>query len=309
MKGSFTMACYYKIRPDGSEELRYQQPDFPFRIDRDYLSTYPNYSYLSHWHDEIEMIRIRSGEMTYHVNGRDILLKKGEGIFVNARQLHYGSGDGECEFLCAVFHPMLLCSNSFIETQYVRPLLEDPGLAWMTFSEENADELPVIQKLDRLFDEGEGENDLLRQQAALFEIWDDLIRLGGIERKPDEPSQSRLTALRAMISHIQENYSGKISLEDISHAGSVGRTTCCALFREYTNLSPLAYLTDYRLERARELLQKTDLSVTAVGQEVGFSTPSYFAKMFRERYGKTPREFRYTLDSSSGKERMGESEN
>lgn len=89
----------------------------------------------------------------------------------------------------------------------------------------------------------------------------------------------------------------------------MGRTTCCALFREYTNLSPLAYLTDYRLERARELLQKTDLSVTAVGQEVGFSTPSYFAKMFRERYGKTPREFRYTLDSSSGKERTGESEN
>lgn len=286
------MSCDFVIRSDGSEIQRFQSPDYPLRIEKDFLSTYPNYSYLSHWHDEVEMISVKSGEMTYHVNGRHILLREGEGIFVNARQLHYGSGDRECEFLCLTFHPMLLCSNTLIETKYVRPMLEDPGLAFMTLSEEKPDQLPLLEKLDQMFEVDRGEKDLLRQQAILFEIWDELVHLSGLECEAKKPPASRLTALREMISFIHRNYGKKISLDEISHAGSVGRTSCCKLFNEYTNLSPLAYLTDYRLERACELLAKTDLSMTEIGQEVGLSTPSYFAKIFRERFGQTPRDFR-----------------
>lgn len=288
------MSCDFVIRSDGSEIQRFQSPDYPLRIEKDFLSTYPNYSYLSHWHDEVEMISVKRGEMTYHVNDRHILLREGEGIFVNARQLHYGSGDRECEFLCLTFHPMLLCSNTLLETKYIRPMLEDPGLAFMTFSEENSDQHPVLEKLDQMFEEDRGERDLLRQQAILFEIWDMLFQLSGLEHETGKSPASRLTALKEMISFIQKNYARKISLDEISHAGSVGRTSCCKLFRKYTNLSPLAYLTDYRLERACELLARTDLSVTEIGQEVGLSTPSYFTKIFRERFGQTPRDFRRT---------------
>lgn len=286
------MGCDFIIRSDGSEIQRFQSPDYPLRIEKDFLSTCPNYSYLSHWHDELEMISVKSGEMTYHVNGRHILLREGEGIFVNSRQLHYGSGDGECEFLCLTFHPVLLCSNTLIETKYVRPLLEDTSLAFMTLNEAKPDQHCVLQKLERMFDENQGGNDQLLEQAILFEIWYGLVHMRGIEHESDKPSVGRLTALREMISFIQKNYASKISLEEISYAGSVGRTTCCALFKQYTNLSPLAYLTDYRLERACDLLNTTDLSITAIGQEVGLSTPSYFAKVFRERFGQTPRDYR-----------------
>ena len=76
------------------------------------LSHYPNYSAISHWHDDIEFLMIRSGQIQYNVNGKILTLEQGQGIFVNSRQMHYGFSEShrECEFFCILIHPMLLCT-------------------------------------------------------------------------------------------------------------------------------------------------------------------------------------------------------
>ena len=99
------------IKEDYSEKVQYNDPDYPVYIRRNFLSTYPHYAAPSHWHEDIELIAVLSGQMKYSVNGEIIDLKEGEGIFVNSRQMHFGFSDtnAECEFLCTLFHPMLLC--------------------------------------------------------------------------------------------------------------------------------------------------------------------------------------------------------
>ncbi|MFM8363165.1 MAG: helix-turn-helix domain-containing protein, partial [Haliscomenobacter sp.] len=60
----------------------------------------------------------------------------------------------------------------------------------------------------------------------------------------------------------------------------------------YTGLNPVNYLTEVRLNRARQLLEAhVYQTVAEVSYAVGFKTPRYFAQLIRDRYGKSPSEF------------------
>ena len=90
------------VNDDYSEKVQYDDPDYPVMISRDFLSSYPNYAAPSHWHDDIELIAVLSGQMQYSVNGEIFDLCAGEGVFINSRQMHFGfsSDREECEFIC-----------------------------------------------------------------------------------------------------------------------------------------------------------------------------------------------------------------
>ena len=64
--------------------------------------------------------------------------------------------------------------------------------------------------------------------------------------------------------------------------------------KQFTNVTPLQYLNHCRLEAARRILleQPSRRSVTQVALDCGFSSPQYFATVFGQRFGCTPREYR-----------------
>ena len=65
-----------------------------------------------------------------------------------------------------------------------------------------------------------------------------------------------------------------------------------------TGEMPVELLRDMRLREARRLLTTTELSISEIAYEAGFSTPAYFTKCFREAYGQTPSELRDSLSGS-----------
>ena len=75
---------YLDLKDDLSEKMVYDHPDCPVYTIHELLSHYPNYSAISHWHDDIEFLMIRSGQMQYNVNGKILTLEQGQGIFVNS---------------------------------------------------------------------------------------------------------------------------------------------------------------------------------------------------------------------------------
>lgn len=95
-----------------------------------------------------------------------------------------------------------------------------------------------------------------------------------------------------MINFIQYNYKESVTLSEIAAAGAVCKTECCAVFKKYVNLTPIAYLNDYRLRKSLELLVKTDMTVCEICYEVGFSGASYFSETFKKVFGCTPIEYR-----------------
>lgn len=79
-----------------------------------------------------------------------------------------------------------------------------------------------------------------------------------------------------------------LSVDSLAEKMGMGRSQFYRKIKALTNLSPVELLRDLRLKRARDLLLTTDKTVSEIAYEVGFSTPAYFTKCYREVYSETP---------------------
>lgn len=75
----------------------------------------------------------------------------------------------------------------------------------------------------------------------------------------------------------------------------IGRSQFYRKIKALTNYSPVELVRKLRLEKARELLTKTDDTVSEISYNVGFNSPAYFTRVYRETYGETPGELRKRL--------------
>lgn len=281
------MPALIDLRDDSSEKVQYDDPSYPIYVRDGLLSQYPNYTAPSHWHDDIELIAVTSGEMRYNVNGEIVNIPNGGGIFVNSRQMHFGFSDtkSECGFLCVLLHPMLLCSVSAYENDFVMPVIRNTAIPYVLLKEDTGWQKEILEQVHGIYAAKGRETSALKVQAAFSTIWSALY-----ENMPQKdvslaPQSTDLAIMKNMVGFIQKYYSRKISLADIAAAGTVGQSKCCKLFAKYFNLTPNVYLTQYRLNKSLELLRSTDLSV-------GFNGASYYAETFRKWFGKRPTEFR-----------------
>ncbi|MGI6239250.1 MAG: AraC family transcriptional regulator [Christensenellales bacterium] len=281
---------------DHSERVPYNDPQLPIYASRGRVSRFLNSAVSVHWHDDIEFSIITAGRMSYSINGAVRTLHEGEGIFINARQFHSNfSADGtDCEYICLLFHPLMLCAHPHLEKTSVTPVLTNDALPYAIFDEKTpwkAEMLGDIWRAYELFCASKGDSMLL-MQSYFYKIWSLLYVHMPPAPKPAAQTGSRLSALRDMISYIQKNSAGKITLAEIAAAGKVCQSNCCALFQEYLRLSPVEYLIVYRLNQSAEMLKGTRMRMTEIAHAVGFSGASYFAEAFRKRYGCTPTEYR-----------------
>ena len=67
-----------------------------------------------------------------------------------------------------------------------------------------------------------------------------------------------------------------------------GRTQLFHLFKQHTGLSPNEYLVRFRVKKAKEMLTQTSMSIVAVAKATGFSSVSYFNKVFLKYEGSRP---------------------
>ena len=95
-----------------------------------------------------------------------------------------------------------------------------------------------------------------------------------------------------MLTFIHAHYSEKLTLNDIAAAAYVRTRECIRCFRNTINQTPLEYVMEYRLNTAKQLLDDTKMSITDISYHCGFSSNAYFGKIFREKYGMTPLQYR-----------------
>lgn len=96
----------------------------------------------------------------------------------------------------------------------------------------------------------------------------------------------------AIMDAIEADEACEITIGDLLEQQGVSRRQVERLFKKYCNTSPGRYLKDLRLDRARDLLDQTNMSVIDISTAVGFSTASYFSKSFALRFGCTPSRYR-----------------
>ena len=282
-------------REDFSERVSYNFPSYPAYINNSFLSSYPNYSALSHWHEEIELIAVISGTMRYNVNGEIITLNKDEGIFVNSKQIHFGfsKDKNECNFICVVIHPVLLCASSEIESKYITPLINNEKLPFLKFSQEIRNGIEIFNCITNMWKYFQSDNPELLIQSEFFKLW--TLILNNAEKTIPKTTKSEMYCFKLMNDFIVKNHNEKISLEEIACSGNVCKTSCITIFKKFTNQTPFEYLNEYRLRKAVELMKNSEMNITEIAFETGFNSASYFAETFRKYYGINPDTYRKAL--------------
>ena len=91
---------------------------------------------------------------------------------------------------------------------------------------------------------------------------------------------------------IEGSYDRNISLDEICREAAVSRNYFCYLFKREVGVSVWNYLTQLRMERAKKLLEETDLRSYEIAFQVGYDNPSYFSRIFKKYEQMTPNEYR-----------------
>lgn len=91
---------------------------------------------------------------------------------------------------------------------------------------------------------------------------------------------------------IDTRYAEQLKVRDFADRYYFSQEYLTRLFRQQYGKSIIEYLTDVRMERARALLQGTDLSVTEISARVGYTDKGYFSRVFRDMFDQTPKEYR-----------------
>lgn len=281
------------MKDDRSEIVHYDFEDFPIYIRKALLSSYNNFEASPHWHDDIEFIIVLKGKMNYKINGKIITVEKNEGVFVNSRQLHCGFSKSktECDFICILIHPLMLCISQALEQKYVLPLLKSRNLPYIKLSSDTPWQKETLNCLLSIYNAKNTSTAPLTVSSLFLKIWS-LIFENSNASVSFKNQNSDFTVLKNMIGYIQKFYREKITLADIALSGAVGQSKCCKLFDKYIGVSPNAYLIQCRLHHSTWYLKNTDMTITETAQTVGFSGSSYYAEAFKKHYGKSPSEYR-----------------
>jgi len=102
----------------------------------------------------------------------------------------------------------------------------------------------------------------------------------------------KVTQIRPAINYIDANYNKLITLADVARASHLSVSRLAHIFKEQMGSTIIDYLTNVRIERAKQLLLATDQNCTEVCFEVGYNNQSYFTRTFKGLVGMTPRQFR-----------------
>lgn len=129
----------------------------------------------------------------------------------------------------------------------------------------------------------------------LRELMIDVINSISLPVRPQECKYCEL--IEKGIEFLDSNYNRNISLDEISKHLSVSKNYFSYLFKRDTGISIWAYLTDIRMNKSKELLEKTNMKSYEVAYNVGYDNPSYFSKTFKKRFKQSPSEYRINRET------------
>lgn len=256
-----------------------------------------NVSYHEHYHDFVELVYTLRGRCIHKINGVEYSVKRGDMLFINYNQSHSINGIGDNYYINILLKPeyinmglvnqenafALLNLNGFDD--FIKIL--DESKSKVTFSGEERDRIEeIISVIKKETEEKNPGYDLaIRSELNLLLIM--VFRkmslaidegIGGIDEK--------------LLAYIHQHSAEKLSLTDVAKKCSYNSSYFSRAFKEYTGCTFTAYLKKVRMEKAMQLIEATNLKITDIYEQVGYSDKTKFFAHFKSFAGVSPLNYR-----------------
>ena len=210
---------------------------FPVYISVEQIQAYDHGTFLWHWHPEIELTWIISGEMEYQINDTIYKLSAGDGIFGNSNSLHTGRriNGQQCTYLSITFHPRFLYGyeNSILQTKYVGFITSNESWASLALKQDVEWQKDILDAIKEIYELSKAPADdfELSVHRKLMYIWHRLYLHFSVQPNQGNKSFLHIQRLREILTFIHENFATEISLDEIAESISLSKSECCRFFK------------------------------------------------------------------------------
>ncbi len=101
--------------------------------------------------------------------------------------------------------------------------------------------------------------------------------------------------IQQAVMYVRENFDKDLNMAVVSNHISMNYSLFSYAFKQYTGTNFVAYLKDIRMEKAKELLENTDMRIIEISQKVGYENEKHFMKIFKTSFGVSPTEYRKNM--------------
>lgn len=121
-----------------------------------------------------------------------------------------------------------------------------------------------------------------------------------VEEKTEDVKNKTIS--RKILQYIEEHYQEDISLQDVASSLNYSEAYFCKIFKQCFEQNFIVFLSKFRVEKAKTLLEEISINVKEISTKVGYHDSNYFAKVFKRLTGVTPSEYRINFLKESDRE-------
>lgn len=247
-----------------------------------------------HSHSVLEIAYILSGKGQYLIDGVTYDVKQGDLLVCNPGVMHQSiitnPADPTLEFVAGI-------SDLHFLNMEPNTLKLPDGCPVLSLSNEVKREISrcCYEIIDENMAPQSGRYYLVQAQMMKILI---LLYRSVVEKPKDEvvgvpfESYSKSYVVQKIIQYLKANYSQHISLDGIAQNMYLSPVYISKIFKEKTGDSPINYLIQIRLAKAKEMLEENRGSIRAIAAQVGYDDVYHFSKLFKKYYGVSPLYYR-----------------
>ena len=257
-----------------------------------------------HIHNELELFLLTSGQRTFYFNDATIVLEKGDFIFINSRIPHKTYAPLGSKGILLQFKTET--DNQDGTYRMAMELLGRRNESYLFMRKGTRFHYEMEQCIHKIYREYEekGPSYDVFIKSYIYEILAHLYRNKVLNNPRELLNLKTIEKLKPALDYIEQHYTSKVRLEQISECLHVDKSYVCRMFKSMMGITFVDYLNYVRICRAQELLLTTQKNISEIAYEVGFSAVAYFIKCYKKYFFCTP--FVYRRMTMLDKKYIGE---
>lgn len=255
-----------------------------------------------HFHDEVEFLRIEGGEFLCHAGGADYIAQTGDVIYIASRVPHatetlrYGTNTTLIQFAVENYTNNSNITGSKSLYRFINNS-EKPAHIFKLDSDENRLMSSYIDKIcEEISNRNTGYEHFIT--AGIHSMIGLLYRMKLMQNTESFFNNKYIDKIMPALKFIDTHYNEQITLESLSATTNMNPSYFCRVFKKATNSTFTEYLNFVRVIKSERLLTSNSGSVSDIALDVGFSSVSYFNRIFKRFKSLSPSEYRkirYTI--------------
>lgn len=255
----------------------------------------------AHIHNYIEILYALSGKFRVLLDNKEHSFCEGDMVLINSNEIHsvFSLSSGSNRYIVIKFEPEIFytTSQSLFEMKYIMPFILNESIHQKVFLKKSISDTVIpglISDINKEFSEKHYGYELA-VRANIFNLFLFILRKWneqniGLNFNMDI-NKDMMIRFQTVLDYVEDNYHNNITALEMAQRCNLSYSYFSRLFTRIMKINFREYLNYVRISKSEWLLISSDLNITEVALQVGFSTSSYYIQQFKHYKDITPKQY------------------